>query len=51
MPILKLHLEDGVWTYINNIYYEFIINMLQESALYIMRPNSVYGNTAKIVGL
>ena len=47
MFILKLHIEDGVWTYINNIYSESPINMLQESVFHVTGPNVVLEHCKK----
>ena len=50
MFILKLQLEDSVLIYINNIYSKSLLNMPQESVLYVTGQNSDLDNTAKIVG-
>ena len=47
MFIFKFHLEDGVWIYINNIYSESLINMLQESVLHEIGSNPVLGQCNK----
>ena len=37
----KLHPEDGVWRYINDIFSDSMINMLQESEIHVISPKQV----------
>ena len=37
--LVNFHLVDGIWTYVNNIYSESLINMLLESLLYSVEVN------------